>query len=291
MKSVVIAIGLGLLLSAPLGAATLVADYQLQNVYTSSVGSIGALSVVGNAGDISFQNNVVVDGHTQTVLQTSINFGSNPQMLLDGGAGVQAQTGTAANTYVTPDNYSAVVLADFNISPTAGVVATKLLDFKNLSSDAGLYVNDLTGELYFNGATTIAPTGVTIPTLTGSYAQIVLTRDAATNLVTVYANGTEVFHFTDSTGLAVLGDKPSAPPSSDSYLTVFKDDETGILGQTDNETTVGDLARLRLYDGALTAAEVAALDTVVPEPASCAILLLSAGMLIRRARDRRSQER
>jgi hypothetical protein len=265
-------VGLGLALFGRAHAATLVADYQVQDTYASSVGSIGPLTIVGASNDVSFDDNQTVDGHVQTI----VHLNTNGAAAADGGAGLQAQT----NGFLSADNYSVVMLADFNIS--SDLVATKIFDFKNLSSDDGLYINDTTGLLDFNGvATAIGGT----PAVTGTYAQIVLTRDSSTDLVTVYENGTEAFQFTDSSGLAILGDATS--PSPNAFLTIFKDDAVGLgLPTVTDETSVGDLARLRLYDGPLTSEEVANLDTVVPEPVSGALMLLGSGLMMRRSRRR-----
>jgi Concanavalin A-like lectin/glucanases superfamily len=250
-------------------AATLAADYQVQNTYASSVGTIGPLAVVGESYDVSFTNNVDVDGNTQTVLTTEINGEGTP----DVGGGVQAQTAG----FIASDNYSIVLLADFSLQPD--LLATKVFDFQNLSSDDGLYINDATGLLYFNGVT--GATGGT-PAVSGTYTQIVLTRDSATGEVSVYQDGSPAFAFDDSSDEAVLAD--SVSPSSNAYLTVFKDDGTGVGSSLLDETTVGDIARLRLYDGVLTPDQVAALDTVVPEPLSLSSMVLGAGLLLRRRR-------
>jgi hypothetical protein len=264
-------LGFALAISVQSHAATLVADYQLQDTYASSVGTIGPLAVVGNAADISFDDGQNVDGNTQTVVQLQTNY-ADPD---DGGAGLQAQV----EGYLDPTNYSVVMLGEFNVDPD--LVATKVFDFKNLSADDGLYINDTTGFLYFNGVATAV--GAT-PVLTGAYAQIVLTRDSSDDEVTVYVNGSESFDFTDTSGLAILGDTTN--PSPNAYLTVYKDDATGIGGQTVNETSVGDLARLRLYDGVLTPTEVANLPTTIPEPVSAASMLLGGILLLRRSRGR-----
>jgi hypothetical protein len=250
-----------------LRSATLAADYRVQNTLNSSVGTIGPLTIVDTAADVSFVSATVL-GQTQQVLNFA-NVGSDH--------GVQAQT----NGFLSATTYSIVMLASFNFT-LGDSVATKIFDFKNLSSDAGLYVNDLTGLLSFNGITPL-PIGGT-PVVTGNYTQIVLTRDGATGLTTVYQNGMIAFSFTDTNGDAVLGD---ATATGNAFLTVFDDDNANIVGVT-NESTQGNLARLRLYDGVLTAQEVAALDTVVvPEPATwmlSAIGLGLIGLLVRRTR-------
>jgi len=237
---------------------TLVADYQLQSTYASSVGTIGPLSPVGDTADLSFTSGVNVNGQTQTVLSVNVDETTN-----DAGAGVQAQT----NGFLSASNYSVVLTADFNLD--SDLLATKVFDFQNLSSDSGLYINDTTGllDFYDSGGTTIA-TGPAAAT-TGTYTQIVLTRNGATNEVTVYENGTLDFQFDDSTGLAILGD---ATPTGNAYLTVFKDDGTGFGAGLLDETSVGDIANLSLYDG------------VVPEPVSGSLMLMSGMLLLRRSR-------
>ena len=267
---VVMTIGAAMATGVEARAATLAADYQLQGIYDSSVGTIGPLTVAGNSGDVTFATDQDVDGNTQTVASLDINYNG-----ADTGAGLQAQTAG----FLSSSDYSVVLLAEFNLD--ADLVATKVFDFDDLSSDAGLYINDATGLLYFNGA--VGATGPLAAT-TGSYTQIVLTR-ASSDLVTVYENGAEDFQFADTGGLAVLG--PGTGPSGDADLTTFKDDGTGVGSTLVNETSVGDIARLRLYDGALTPDEVAALDTVVPEPLSSGVLLLGGGLMMMRRLRRR----
>jgi hypothetical protein len=268
-------IGIALAIVGRSQAATLVADYQLQSTFASSVGSIGALAVVGTPGDVTFNTDQNVDGNVQTVAHLDID--GSGTLTGDTGAGLQAQT----NGFLSADNYSVVLLADFDIS--TDLIATKIFDFKNLSSDDGLYVNETSGLLDFNGeATAIGGT----PAVSGTYTQIVLTRDSSDDLVTVYEDGTEAFHFTDSSGLAILGDSTS--PSANAFLTVFKDDAVGLgIPVITDETSVGDIARLRLYDGALTPEEVASLDTTVPEPVTGMLMLAGVTMILGRRRETR----
>jgi hypothetical protein len=248
------------------------ADYQLQSTYDSSVGTIGALTTIGS--QVSFTS-ATVDGNPQEVLSISANDTG-----YGGTSGVQAQTGP--NFGISDDNYSVVLLADFNLSAT-GLLATKVLDFANLSSDAGLYVNDTSGLLEFiNGSGVVqtipAPTSTAV--VSGTYAQIVLTRNGTTGLVSVYEDGTLALSFTDSSDLAVLGD---ATATGKSYLTLFKDDGTGVGdvgGPVVNESSEGDIARLRIYDGVLSDMEIMGLDTVIPEPGSLALFVLGGVLLL-----------
>ena len=251
----------------PLGLASIVraqtieADYQVQDTFNSSVGSIGPLTIVGPVAGVGFMSDTV-NGNPQRVL----NIQASNSMAPFDQSGVQTQT----NPFLSASNYSVVLLANFNLN-TADVVATKIFDFKNLSSDAGLYVNAATGTLAFiDGSGVLQGTGGAAIS-SATYAQIVLTRDSATNLTSVYLNGALAFSFTDNVGLAVLGDSSM---SGNSFLTLFKDDGMGLGGSMLTESTQGNIARLRLYDGLLSADDVMNLDTTVPEPSAyllCAV--------------------
>lgn len=257
---------------------TLEADYQVQGIFNSSVGSIGPLSVVGPVGGVTFTSDTV-NGNPQQVLNIQASNSTPP---FDE-SGVQTQT----NPFLSSSNYSIVLLANFNLN-TADIVATKIFDFKNLSSDAGLYVNAASGTLAFiDGSGVLQGTGgAALSSLT--YAQIVLTRDSTTNLTSIYLNGTLAFSFTDNVGLALLGDSSM---SGNSFLTLFKDDGMGLGGMILSESTQGNIARLRLYDGVLSATDVMNLDTTIPEPSTyllCAtgVAALLASRMVSRSRRR-----
>lgn len=277
-RSVFVAVATAILASglpSLVHAQTIQADYQVQGTFNSSVGSIGPLTVVGPTGGVTFTSDTV-NGNPQQVLNIQAS-NSNPPF---DESGVQTQT----NPFLSSSNYSIVLLANFNLN-TADVVATKILDFKNLSSDAGLYVNAATGTLAFiDGSGVLQGTGgAAISSL--AYAQIVLTRDSSTNLTSIYLNGTLAFSFTDNVGLAVLGD---ATMSGNSFLTLFKDDGMGLGGSILSESTQGNIARLRLYDGVLSATDVMNLDTTVPEPSSYLLGTLGGLVLLACVRRRRA---
>lgn len=251
---------------------TPVADYQLQGSYASSTGTLGPLTQVG-AGQFSFAT-ATVFGQSQQVLQisTSQNTTTTPTTFTQGG--VQ----TPANPFADPSNYSILLTASFTVS-TADVLATKVFDFKNLTTDAGLYINDATGVIQFaddTGATVVGGTGADA-VATGAYFQLSLTRTAA-GVVTAYMNGTQEFQFTDTNNLATLNN----------MLTLFKDDGTGLGGTTIAEGTVGTIARLRLYNDVLTPAQIGALAVAIPEPSTwvplAGGLLLGVAALRRRGR-------
>lgn len=232
--------------SAALHAQTPIADYQLQGNYNNSaVGTVGMLSTIGTGNTFV---TATVNGQSQQVLN------------VPSGSGVQ----TPASPFAAADQgtYSVVLLSSLNTSTS---VTTKVFDFKNFTTDAGLYINGATGFLQFIDNTSTVIVGGTglVPITSGTYFQLTLTRTAA-GLVTGYQGGTQSFQFTDSGNLATLG----------TVLSIFKDDNIG----TNIEDSSGTIARVRLYNDVLTPAQVALL-AAVPEPSAWVILVGGALML------------
>ena len=191
------------------------ADYQFQLNLNSSVGSPPALQNIG-AGNIYASE--AVDACSQLVLQFPLHNGVR----------------LLPTTGVIPTNIYTIVML-FRLDQTNGW--RRLLDFKAASIDTGLYVRD--GRLNFYPV--IEATSPNIPS--GTYAQVVLTRDSASNVV-AYVNGVQQFTFVDSGFSAVL--------TGANDLRFFKDDTT--------EESGGAVARIRLYAAAMTPGQVALLD-------------------------------
>jgi hypothetical protein len=217
-----------LLLAVPTAwGAAIVHDYNL----TSSLNDlIGSATLVSDGGSIS------AAGYT---------FGTDQGLNV---SSVLSNTG----------NYS--ILMDFSFQSLSGF--RKVLDFKNLASDNGLY--DLGSALnYFNFST-----GSTGAFTADTLARVIITRDSSTNTLVGYVNGVSQISFTDSTSDATF-------TGTNGIIRFFEDDN--VTGG--NESSVGLATHISLYDGALTASEVAALGGVtsgVPEPAS--LLLVMAGL-------------
>jgi hypothetical protein len=114
----------------------------------------------------------------------------------------------------------------------------KILDFKNLTVDDGLYTRDR--SLVFFGASVSG--GVVS---SSSFHHLVLTRDEATDVVRAYINGDEAWNFADAFGRAVF----SGP---ESIIHVFRDDDVTAPGEAES----GFVSRIRIYDRALDATEV-----------------------------------
>lgn len=133
----------------------------------------------------------------------------------------------------------------------------RLVDFKALTSDTGLY--NLNTRLNFYNAIT----GADAVFAAGQDGRVTLTRDAA-GLVTGYFNGVQQFQFNDASGLARF--------SSANRAAYFFRDDNAVSG----EASGGTIDYLRVYGVALTSAEVAGLTSPVPEPSTG--LLAAAGI-------------
>ena len=145
---------------------------------------------------------------------------------------------TPTTDIVANNSYSIVVL--FRFSEVDDY--RKIVDFLNRSSDTGLY--NLDGNLNFYNEVT----GSGTPIAANTYVQVVITRNTVTGSdVTGYVDGVEQISFSDDSNDAVI--------DANNTLRFFLDDS-----QTSGEESSGAVARIRLYDGALTAGEVAALD-------------------------------
>lgn len=115
----------------------------------------------------------------------------------------------------------------------------KIVDFNNATEDSGLY--SLDGRMDFFPIT--AGSGAVVKA--DSYARVVLTRDATDNVV-AYVNGARQLSFRDTGDIAVI--------DANDTLRIFSDDTV-----TTNEDSGGAVSRIRLYDGPLSASDVAGL--------------------------------
>lgn len=160
-----------------------------------------------------------------------------------------------------------VYTIDFTMALDETTGYRRLVDFKNLTSDTGLY--NLNTSLNFYNLTT-SPGGAFAA---GQLARVTITRDAA-GTFTGYVNGLQQISFTDSSGLGEF-----TGPSQIAYF--FRDDNA-----VSNEASGGFVDYIRIYDVALNATEVAGLTNPVPEPGTWALMLGGLALLGSAARRR-----
>jgi Tol biopolymer transport system component len=140
--------------------------------------------------------------------------------------------GLSVNTSgVIPSNAYTIVML-FRFDDVSGF--RRVADFSNRTSDDGAYISNgrLEGENVNN-----------VPFQANSYIQVVIVRETS-GVVRAYRDGALRASFTDSLNTFAI--------SSANVLRFFQDD--GI------EASAGNVARIRLYDAPMTAAQIQALD-------------------------------
>jgi hypothetical protein len=193
---------------------------------------------------------------------TLANQVAGPLAITNNNGGVLGATGISfgagqgpdVSGFASPSAYS--VETRFTLATVSGY--RRLLDFLGGTSDSGLYV--LNSRLNFYPITT----GGTAPFAANTPATLVFTRNGAGDSVG-YVNGVQMISFTNASETALT-----------STLRLFRDD--GI------ENSAGSVDYVRIYDTALTAAEVQSLTPpsvagAVPEPATWAMMIIGFGLM------------
>ena len=213
---------LAALLSVPAAsAATLIGDYQLQGTRSSSSGPGAALADLG-AGVNSFQSDMVM-GVSRQVLAFPQHNGLrlNP-------------TGITASTYS--------VVATFRLADVSSY--KRILDSTNGTSDSGFYAHTGKADYYDNGTDYESPAALLF---NNAYATVAITQvspPVGSALSSIYVNGSLAAQH--GSAFPVLGDT----------LRFFKDN---VSGGSVNEDSAGAVSCIRVYNSALTGAEVAAI--------------------------------
>lgn len=146
----------------------------------------------------------------------------------------KAGEGLTLSGAVQPTHYS----IQMQLAPADVTGYRRLIGFRLAGSDAGLYVNN--GSLEFYPLTTGAPVTFQADKL----ANVVITRDAASRIVTLYVDGVQQASFEDDQRSAEF----DVDPDGNSFARFFIDDN--------GEDAAGTLNHLRVFDQVLTPAEV-----------------------------------
>lgn len=114
---------------------------------------------------------------------------------------------------------------------------TKIIDFKNRTSDYGLYLQDQNAVIFFpqQSGTLINNT---------DYYRIGITRDNSTNTINIYINGKKQITINDTDGKGII--------SAANILNFFTDDT-----QVTDKNAGGAVSRITIYDYAFTDAQMA----------------------------------
>lgn len=197
-------------------AASLIADYRFDDNLSSSVGTAPPLTQIPPLGTYS---TATVNGAPDRVL-------SFPE-----GGGLQFLRSAVPN----PAAYSTVVT--FAFDDVTGYRRILAFDTYGADNDNGFY--GYFGDLDFYDDTTDETTGTGAPLADGVFSNVAFTR-TADGRAAAFANGVNHVVHPDVNGQSVIGIDG---------LRYFKDN-------ANDEDGSGSVARIRIYDGALTDAEV-----------------------------------
>lgn len=212
-----------------------------------------AFTVLASAADFSvqFDPSYTASAHPNVTFTGTI-----------GSTGLAFHEGTSVSLLNTIN--SSIYTLDTQFSFDVTEYWRKVIDFKDRSSDNGLYIHD--GHLSLASPDLSESTGPVMSD--GQTVRLTLTRDSG-KLFTAYINGIEQLSLHDTHDITVF-DAPSQ------IARLFIDD----LATFGYERSPGTVKYIKTFDRALSPTEVSALGNVsnVPEPETLALSL--AGLLV-----------
>lgn len=196
-------------------ASPLIHDYQLNGGPADALGGPPVVNIGGTFGATSFAWDAVANPN-------------NEGLTLD-------------NALPTPDNYAIEMRFTLNsiTSELTGGSWVNLIDFKNRTSDEGLYARSSGALEYYP-----SPTGPGGAIAAGTPVHLVITRDAATDQFVGYINGVQQISFVDGTGDTIFN-------QINNTIHFFIDDDV-----FEDEVSGGSVDFIRIYSRPLTSTEV-----------------------------------
>ena len=209
------AAALALIAHAAQADASLVHQFNLDNSFADSVGN---LTITGDGGTLDAGG--------------GYSFGQNQGLTLTNGF-------TAFE-----DNYTIVMDVQYS-DLTSRTFWRKLIDFKDKTSDAGMY--------YYNGTENFYPVSSSADQTTANHLdRVALTRDGATGQVTAYLNGVQELTFTDTSGYAIF--------DTGANIVHFAEDDN-ITSQREDDA--GSIRGISIFDGVASLNQI---NSVAPVP-------------------------
>ena len=247
--------------AVPASAATLVGSYGFNNNLAASNAGGQTLGLIDPTGRSGFSTDTVFG-----VERTVFNFRGTTTPSQQGG--LTFDTGGL----LTPNSYSVALTFKFN-ERNGGW--RRILDVTDRASDSGFYVNTS------NNLAVFPTSGSNVNFMSGAYRNVVLT-----------VNGGQASAYIDGGASFVANSNVMNLSNGPGRLTFFADN---LLGGGTGEWSSGSVAALRVYDGVLSAAEIAELNRIpfvnsaVPEPAAWAMMITGFGFVGGAMRRRRRQ--
>jgi hypothetical protein len=214
----------------------------MRQSYTRALAGTLALALTGLAGASAISAQTL--SHLYTLDGVFTDALGGPALTSNGGTlgatglafgvnqGPSLSNGLADGGIYTVETY-------FSIANTSSWV--KLIDYWNRTSDHGLY--SLGGQMVqINPGFNVSPATLFTP---DAMAHLVITRDAS-HFFQAFVNGSLIFALADGGGLYTKFTGP------DNVIHFFRDD-----GATGGEASAGFVDYIRVYDGALSAEQVA----------------------------------